>query len=127
LNTEAEKIDRIGAVFSSLEGVAANAKAEIERLQMRRRSAEQSAERLERYVLAALRNRDGKPLRGNNVTFSTRRSESLIVDDAAVVPAEWKQITANISIPKDPLRRAIKGGIAIPGCHIEERLNLVRK
>jgi hypothetical protein len=124
---EAAKVDNIAQVFSSLDGVAANAKAEIERLRARQQSAEKAAERLEAYVLQVLRERDGRPLRGHNFTLSTRRSEALIIDDPAAVPDEWKRKTLVVDILKDPLKRAIRGGAAVSGVHLEPREHLVRK
>lgn len=127
LGAEVEKVDRVGAVLSSLEGVAANAKAEIDRLRARQQSAERARARLEEYVLRVLRERDEQPLKGRNVTFSVRHSEALIVDDADAVPAEWKRTTVTVDIPKDVLKKALKAGLEVPGAHIERRDNLQRR
>jgi hypothetical protein len=78
-------------------------------------------------VLRLLQQREGKPLKGRNVTFSIRKSEALIITDANAVPAEWKRITQTVDIPKDPVKRALKAGAEIPGVAIEERENLARK
>lgn len=122
-----EKVDRIDHVLASLDNVSVNAKAEIARLSERRQVAERAAERLKKYVLRVIEMRGGGPLRGANVTLTTRRSDALIVDDPAAVPAEWKRSTVVVDVPKEPLKKALKGGATIPGAHIEERLNLVRK
>jgi len=122
---EAEKIDRVNAVLSSFDAVAANAKTEIARLRDRQQSAERAFERLAQYVLRVINEHGGRPLRGHNVTFSIRRSEALVVDDPAAVPAEWKRIT--IDVPKDPIKRALKAGEEVPGVHLEQRDNLQRK
>lgn len=127
VGAQVEKVDRIGAVLSSLEGVAANARAEIDRLRARQQSAERAAERLEGYVLALIRERDGRPLKGRNVTLSVRQSEALIIDDPNTVPAEWKRTTVVVDVPKDPIKKAIKSGQEIPGTHIEHRESLVRR
>jgi len=71
---EVEKVDRVNGVLTSLEQVAANAKAEIERLSARRQSAQRHADRLSEYVLHLLRKREGKPLKGRNVTRRSVRS-----------------------------------------------------
>jgi hypothetical protein len=122
-----DKIDRVGAVLASLDGIVANAKTEIERLRARQQSAERAAQRLEGYVLHVLRERSGWPLKGRNVTFSVRQSEALIIDDPGAVPEEWKRKTLVVDIPKDPLKRAIKAGENVPGAHIERRESLQRK
>jgi hypothetical protein len=127
VGAEIDKVDRVGAVLSSLDGVAANARAEIDRLRARQQSAERTRARLEDYVLRVLRERDGQPLKGRNVTLSVRHSEALIVDDPDAVPAEWKRTTVVVDVPKDPLKKAIKGGSVIPGAHIERRDSLQRR
>lgn len=127
VGAEVEKVNRIDAVLASLDYVAANAKTEIARLNERRQSADRAAERLKQYVLRVIEMRGGAPLRGANVTLMTRRSDALIVDDPAAVPAEWKRSTVVVDVLKEPLKKALKGGASIPGAHIEERLNLVRK
>jgi hypothetical protein len=127
VGAEIKKVDHIAGVLASLEAVQANARSEIGRLRQRQQSAEKAAQRLEGYVLHVLRERDRRPLKGHNVTFSIRTSEALIIDDPATVPAEWKRTTVSVDIPKDPIKRAIKAGEMVPGAHIEQRESLQRK
>jgi|SRR5215471_7384854 len=124
---EAAKVDRIEGVLLSLEAVQANAKTEIERLRARQQSAERAARRLERYVLHVLGRRDGRPLKGRNVTFSVRRSEALVIDDPQLIPEQWKKLTVTVDIPKIPIREAIKAGTIVPGAHLAQHESLVRK
>jgi hypothetical protein len=127
LGAEVEKVDRVGAVLTSLDNVAANAKTEIERLRARQQSAEKAARRLEEYVLHVLRERSGRPLKGRNVTFTVRHSEAVIINDPGAVPEQWKRTTVTVDIPKDPLKQAIKSGKTVPGVHLEQRHHLQRK
>lgn len=127
VSAEVDKVDKVSAVLTSLEGVAANAKAEIDRLHQRQQSAEKAAARLKGYVLHVLRQRDGRPLKGRNVTFSVRRSEQLVIIDPTVIPDQWKRTTVTVDYPRDPLKRAIKAGEDIPGVTIQYGEHLVRK
>jgi hypothetical protein len=127
LGAEIEKIDRVGAVLTSLDAVQSNAKAEIERLRARQQGAERAAQRLSDYVLHVLRERDGRPLKGRNTTFSVRHSEALIIDDPSVLPEQWKRTTVTVDYPKDPIKKALKAGESVPGVHIEQRESLQRK
>jgi hypothetical protein len=127
LGAEVEKIDRVDAVLSSLDAVAANAKMEIDRLRQRQQSAEKAARRLEGYVLHVLRERDGRPLKGRNVTFSARHTEALIVDNPAIVPDKWKRTTIAVDVPKQPVKAALKAGEDVPGVHLEQHESLQRK
>jgi hypothetical protein len=127
VGSEIAKVDGVGRVLSSLDAVQSHARAEIERLRARQKSAENNAERLKAYILHVLAQRDGKPLKGNYVTFFASRSEAVIIDDPETVPAEWKRTTVSVDIPKEPVKRAIKAGQTIPGAHIEQREYLGRR
>ena len=124
---ESAKVDRVGSVFASLEAVQANAKREIERLQARRNSAANAKERLEQYILRILRERGWQPLKGANVTLSARRSEVLIITNGDVVPEQFKRTTVTVDIPKDPIKRALKAGVEVPGVALEQHEHLVRR
>jgi hypothetical protein len=102
-------------------------KAEIERLRSRQQSAAAAAGRLEHYILRILRDRDGRPLKGANITLSSRRSEALVIVDPELVPAGWKRVTTVTDIPKDPIKRALKAGEQVPGVALEQHEYLVRK
>jgi hypothetical protein len=127
IGAEVDKVDRIGAVLSSLDNVQAHAKAEIERLRERQQAAERSAQRLSQYVLHILRQRGGQPLKGRTASFTVRHSEALVITDPQLVPDEWKRTTVTVDIPKDPIKRALKAGHEVPGVHIEQRESLQRK
>jgi hypothetical protein len=93
-----DKVDRIAHVFSTFDAIATSAKTEIGRLRARAQAAEKAAKRLEGYVLHVLRKRNGQPLKGHNVTFTARRSESVVITDPELVPAAWKRQTLTIDI-----------------------------
>lgn len=124
---EAAKVDRIGAVFALLENIESSAKAEIERLRARQRSAANAAERLQKYILYIIREREGRPLKGANVTLSLRHSEALVITNSAAVPEEWKRTVVTVDILKDPIKRALKAGREIPGVALEQHEHLVRR
>jgi hypothetical protein len=127
LGAEVEKVDRIAAVLSSLDGVQANARAEIERLHQRQESAQRAAKRLEGYVLHVLRERGGRPLRGRNSTFSLRRTEALAIVDPDLVPDKFKRTTITVDVPKAPIKEALKAGEEVPGVVLQVNEHLVRK
>jgi hypothetical protein len=124
---EATKVDRVAAVFTSLENVQANAKAEIERLRARQASAGKAAGRLEEYILHILHERGDQPLKGANVTLSSRRTEALVIVDPQLVPDQWKRTTITIDVPKDPIKKALKAGEQVPGVALEQHEHLIRK
>jgi hypothetical protein len=127
VGAEIEKVDRMGAVLSSLDGVARNAKAEIARLSTRQQSAERAVRQLEEYMLRMLRAREGRPLKGHNVTFSVRRTEAVIIEDLNLIPDRYKRVTLTTDVPKMPIKDAIQAGQKIPGARIEQHEHLVRR
>jgi hypothetical protein len=127
IGAEINKVDHVSEVFGSLDNVVESAKREINRLRERQQSAERTKEQLAKYVLHVLRERNGRPLKGHNCTFTVRHSEVLIIDDPSVVPDQFKRTTIAVDVPKDAVKRAIKAGETVPGAHIEQHENLVRK
>ena len=56
--------------------------------------------------------------------FSTRKSESVIVDDVSGLPKEFKVIKITEQADKKAIKDAIKKGQKIKGCSIQENKNL---
>lgn len=56
--------------------------------------------------------------------FSTRKSESVIVDDVNGLPKEFKVIKITEQADKKAIKDAIKKGQKIKGCSIQENKNL---
>jgi Siphovirus Gp157 len=123
----ASKVDSIAGVLKSLEAVQENAKNEIDRLRAREKAAERAQNRLEGYVLEVLRKRPDQKLKGKWTTFGIRTSEALVIVDPNLVPAEWKSVVQTVTVPKEPIKRALKMGEDIPGVAIEVREHLSRR
>ena len=56
--------------------------------------------------------------------FSTRKSESLIVGDVNELPNEFKVKKLTIQADKIAIKKAIKNGMKIKGCSIQQNKNL---
>lgn len=61
------------------------------------------------------------------LTFGTRKSESVIVEDVNSLPAEFKTIKITELAIKAKIKTALKDGEEIEGCNIQENLNLTIK
>lgn len=127
LSAEAAKIDRVNAMLTTFDNVAANASAEIERLRLRKENAERAAEKLKGYIVHVLHGRDGRPLKGNLVTLSIRHTQAVTITDPNAIPAEFRRTTVNVDYPKQPIKDAIKAGQDVPGAALVENEHLVRK
>jgi translation initiation factor 2 beta subunit (eIF-2beta)/eIF-5 len=61
------------------------------------------------------------------VTFTTRKSESIIVEDVNILPKEYKTIKVTESANKADLKKAIKAGKEIEGVILQTNFNLNTK
>jgi hypothetical protein len=104
LTTAVEKRDRVGQFMAHLEQQAAFAKAEIDRLRVRKALCDRTLERLEQYVIETIEHlgTDAKgryqKLEGKTTTFSIRACPpSVEVTDEAAIPAEYKTVLLKLS------------------------------
>lgn len=56
--------------------------------------------------------------------FSTRKSESIIIDDVNGLPKKFKVIKVSEQADKMAIKKALKNGEKIKGCSIQENKNL---
>lgn len=142
------KVDRFAAVMRRLEHEAAWEKAESERHSGRRRRYEAAYQRMEAYAIHHMHEANLRKLEGQGAALKLRPGNgAVVITDEAAVPEEFKTVTvtmplvqwielmqaaglndplryapqsanASISIPKDPVKKAIKAGREIPGADI---------
>jgi hypothetical protein len=103
LAARGDKVDRIGHLLTHLEAQAALASAELKRLQERKKFYERSQEKLESYVIGAIRNQGAdakgkyRPLEGSTVSFSIRKNPASVeVFDPLAVPLDYQTITLTL-------------------------------
>lgn len=126
--------DRIDELGESLEAKAANcghvyknatseAEAialEIKRLTARKRSCEALADSMKLYLSRCVL--PGMRIDLPSVAISWRSSEETVIDDMAALPQEYCKV--EFTPRKTEIKKAIKGGAEIPGCHIEQKSNI---
>ncbi len=153
IGKEAAKVDNCAHVLAALEYEQRCAADEIARLRIRGIATAKAQDRLEKYLCRIIANRGGKPMLGETNTLSVRTSDAVDITDESAVPDEWKVATVKmpcavwhqiraaaedcgedvdsvkveISIPKDPIKKALKAGAEVPGADLEFRSNLQRK
>ena len=57
-------------------------------------------------------------------TFTTRKSESVVIEDEELIDKEYKTVKVTTSVSKADIKKAIKSGIEVSGATIKENLNL---
>ena len=121
-----EKNENILLWIKNLKSEAGAIREEEKKLADRRQSDEKKAESLTQYVQNVL---NGEKFKTPRVAVSYRKSEAVIVDDLQLMQETCDEYLKY----KDPepdkakIKAALKDGITVPGCHLEERQNITIK
>ena len=129
IEIEIRKVDRISHMLAHFESQAELAAAEGKLLQARKKAFERAGERLEFYVRSAMDFSGVKKLEGQTTTLSLRAAPaSVLITNFEAIPAEYKEIRTEVVINKDAVKRALKGGMEVPGADLSTgNLYLVRR
>lgn len=120
------KIENILLWVKNLKSEAEAIKAEETALAERRKADERKAESLTAYVKGVL---NGEKFQTARVAVTYRKSEAVIVDDMG----ELSRNADDYLTYKDPepnkakIKKALKDGLTVPGCRLEERQNMTIK
>lgn len=116
--------DKIEGIALWIKNLTAEAKAiaeEVKNLQARKKAAENKVESLKGYLHYAL---DGEKFKTGRVSISYRKSESVVVpDNWEEVPSEYLK-QSDPTIDKVGIKKAIKAGIVVNNCYLEEKQNI---
>lgn len=121
-----KKIENILLWIKNLKSEAGAIREEEKKLADRRQSDEKKAESLTQYIQNVL---NGEKFKTSRVVVSYRKSEAVIVDDLQLM----QEMCDEYLKYKDPepdkakIKAALKDGITVPGCHLEERQNITIK
>lgn len=118
------KIENILCWIKNLESDAEQIKTEEKALAERRKAAEKKAESLRDYISSIL---NGEKFQTARVAVSYRKSEAVVVDNMEELLYNncddyltYKELEPN----KTKIKAALKAGVPVPGCHLEERNNM---
>jgi hypothetical protein len=117
-----DKIDATMSVVRGFEGQASVCDAESKRLATRKKSWDNQANLLRKYILECLITSGSDTIKTDLNTFTARKgSPSLVVDDEELLPDEYVESSTEIisKVKKDELKKAIMAGAEIKGARIE--------
>ena len=120
-----EKAEACALYVKDQRALAKAIRDEEKSLAERRRSAERRADRVERYLLAHIDELPDRRLETPRVALSTRRSTAVEVVNDGMVPDEYMTYKTTKTINRDAIRKALKAGESVPGCHLEELMNVI--
>lgn len=115
------KAENYGYAILHYKAIVAAVKAEKDRLDAIKKTAENAIARMEERIVAAMQTFDKPKVEAATLKLSLRRSERVVVDDEAKVPADCIKVKTEIS--KTDLKAHIKAGDDC-GAHIEENQSL---
>lgn len=126
---KATKIENVALWIKNLAAEADAIACEVERLEKRRKAAENKAERLKGYLLSALMHEDGTAdkFRSARATVTVRQNQPKIVVDEALLPDEFKLRKITVTPDRAQLKEVLLRGIEVPGAALERGRSVVIK
>lgn len=120
-----EKADAIACAIKNSLAEAEAIKAEADRLTERKRKAEATAERMKAYLSAQMLHAGKTKITTTRNAISHRSSDQTIIDDMSRIPEDYIVTKPPKRGPdKNAIKAAIKGGVTVPGAHVETVKNI---
>lgn len=114
-----QKIESIALAYKNACSDAAAFKAEKAVFEEKEKRAKNTAESLKNYLTYALQ---GGVFMSSKVSVTYRKSEAVSIAEGVELPEKYTKVT--VEPDKTAIKNAIKSGIEISGCAIEEKQNL---
>lgn len=115
-----DKLDGAFTYVRNLEGLAKTVDEEVKRLTERKRSFENRAKSIRKYVLACLLVSGQDSLKTTTNTFTARKGvASVVIDNADLLPDELVTVQTLVAPDKKAIKEAIENGVDVKGAHIE--------
>lgn len=100
----------------------------IKELQLAKKSAENTVNRLNAYMTSAMDDAGLKELQTDNHVLKPRNYKaSVVVDDTSVIPEQYMITKTTVAPDKTAIYKAIKAGEDVPGVHTEPNRKTVIK
>lgn len=115
-----EKVEQLCLWIKNLKADAAAYKAEKDSFAKKQKTAENKAESIKNYIQYILA---GEKFKTDRVTVSYRKSEQIECPDMSLVEDYYLR-HKEPELDKTKIKKAIKEGIDVKGCHLIERQNM---
>lgn len=111
-----DKVEQILAVIKNEQSLAAALKAESKALSDRAKATENRIESMKRYIATSMLSADMKKLNAGIHAITIRKpSASLQIDNADLVPVDFKEYETVVKINKNAIKSELKLGKEIEG------------
>jgi Siphovirus Gp157 len=124
------KVDNIANYIKSQENEARSAKLEVDRLESRRAAAENKIEGLKGLLKYFMQTWELCSMKGRLNTIALRKNsqDSLVVDRADIVPAEYWRVSFTLALPElEELLRHLPEGHTLQARLLPDRDGVVRR
>lgn len=114
-------------VFRNIDSQIESIDSEIKRLQELKRQKQNKAENLKKMLKDNMEALGVKKMETDLGNFTIRNNPgSLVIDDLESVPDTYKEtvVTETVKVDKNTIKKLIKGGTDIEGCHLEAGTSL---
>lgn len=120
------KAQAVGHMVRSIEANASAIQQWAKDAMERARSAQARADALREYLSTNLQACGISKVEGPGISLSFRKSTAVVIDEPGLIPAGFMRVPEPPppSPDKKALGDALKAGEAVPGAHLETRLNL---
>lgn len=119
-----QKIEGMCCYIKNLMADVVAYEAEEKRLRERRAAKEREVDRCKAYLAGALY---GEKFETTRCKITWRKSEICNVLNIDAVPEEYKRTKVTVDADKTAIKKAIKGGMEIPGAEVIQKLNMTLK
>lgn len=121
-----EKAKNVAMVVRNLESSAKAIKDAAEAMMARAKAEEIRAKNLKTYLLAAMQTTGISKIECPYFVISIRNNpESVVIDAESQIPDEYlREIPASYSPDKEMIKKSIKDGFTVPGCHLTRTQSL---
>lgn len=99
-------------------------KEEAAKLLLRAKHLAKEAEFFKNYMATSMIKNGEPEFRSARCVMTFRSSDTLEIDDIDRIPEQYLRKNIDISADKDALKKAIKAGEKIDGCHLETHKNI---
>ncbi len=115
-----DKLDGAFTYVRNLEGLAKTVDEEVKRLTDRKKSFENHAKSIRKYVLSCLLASGQNSLKTTTNTFTARKGvASVVIDNVELLPDELVITQVLMAPDKKAIKEAIENGVEVAGAHIE--------
>lgn len=119
-----QKIEGMCCYIKNLMAEVVAYEAEEKRMRERRAAKEREIDRCKGYLAGVLY---GEKFETPRCKISWRKSEICNVLNIDAVPDEFKRTKVTVDADKTAIKKAIKGGMEIPGAEVIQKLNMTLK